>query len=1460
MSFELLHSQVQKLRELKRADLVTLAHESVPHTAADVRKWLVDRSVNHVVVQDDVKTIASIADAALLKAIAKTVNIAVIDALQAAVVADSKSFVANSSPVSAAPHKHVVLTQLDAIRKSGIEFSGKRGESVEVFLDRIESFASSYLQVDSKHADFPVLLRAALHGSADTRMQSVESNNLMSELRSVYRSRTLPEALGELRSLRMLSSVTGYASTFSSLIRECAYHGILHADKHAVALFVQGLQPDLAAELWKTVPATVDAAIARASELEAIFKPMQTAAVASPWQTVRTGKQRRSNQRSTSAPPDPSKICRNFQFGGCKTSSCPRTHFAVCTKFNDGHCDRGDSCSFPHIKLPGWQRRRGHKPHSRDNASGSVQLAQASAPVQLSRASGSVRMAHATALHAVSEHLFKTITVNGCSVRALIDTGASINLMSQSAVARLQLTSVPDRLVIDVVGGSVTAHASTTVRLNDTPVKFYVLNRITATTAALLCPATLAALGLSFPNVSALTADAEIPCPPAPSPGQTQDNKARKPPLPWLETVTKARDYARDNGVALDSVPQVQSFLQDVLDQLRTSTPGPSFLPPLKLELKDGAKPFRAKPRRFSPSDTAAIAKEVDDFLSTDRIRPSKSPWRFNCVVISKKGKARTAINYRPLSARLHFDAYPMPSTQSVLDVIANSKFLTEIDLRRAYHQMRMTPESIPITAFTALNALYEFTVVPYGISVAPPGFCRAVADLFKTLDFVITFVDNIFIASPDLEHHYWHVLMVLYIMFLYNLTPNPDETHFVQTRASVLGMTVDLNSKSVEPKPETLQDVQSAPNPTSVTMVRSFLGLAGVVRRFVPDFAHLCAPLNALLRKDVPWRWTQVEQDAFNAIKEAILAHTQLALYDANQPVDLFTDASELGTGGVLIQNDRPLAYTSKVFSPAQSNYSVHDKEALAIVLALEAFRWCISSHVRIHTDHRNLTYMEKSEKPIVQRWLNRMSAFDYSIQFVSGVDNPSDYLSRLQYDRAVVTVADTDQLLAPPFSWHEIRDAQVAAGPSFARRYTALPEHRNVRCATDVHGNLLPVIPDNIKLAFIQRVHDINHAGHRRTARNAQKIAFIPGAQKAAKTVRDNCQHCLTHAPNNKPFGDPPAAIFSARPLERLQIDHVGPRPTDDSDRKYLLVLVDHFSYFMYAEFVSSTATDDVINVLKRFFALFGKPSIVQSDNASVFRASRLEEFLSSMDIQIQHSAPFTPRVQGTVESANKLLKRLLLAHNDDLLAALHAHNFSSMAAYSATPAQVMFRVASPNFSTTPLLNHDDPIITQRRTEQVASKVFWDASADSKLPAVGDSVYFKAGESAKSFDGPVSVIAVQPHLVVVRDKRNRLRHVHPRFVKPLPQQHRQLEEAEDPQPAADDAKQAIDAAAAADEDDEEYVPERIIKHKRFNGTTKFLTKWIGFPDDDNNNTWQTVGELGSYAADLLDTYFGSS
>jgi hypothetical protein len=361
------------------------------------------------------------------------------------------------------------------------------------------------------------------------------------------------------------------------------------------------------------------------------------------------------------------------------------------------------------------------------------------------------------------------------------------------------------------------------------------------------------------------------------------------------------------------------------------------------------------------PKELAELKTQLQELLDKGFIRSSSSPWGCTALFVKKKdGCLRLCVDYRPLNAVTIKNKYPLPRIDVLFDQLAGAKVFSKIDLRSGYHQIKIRPCDIPKTAFSTRYGLYEYLVMSFGLTNAPAYFMYLMNSVFMTeLDkFVVVFIDDILVYSKNEEEHAEHLRTVLQRLRDHKLYAKFSKCKFWLDSVKFLGHTISNEGISVDPCK--VQEVMEWRPPKSVHQIRSFLGLAGYYRHFVPDFSRIAKLMTELLKKEVKFVWDEKCENAFQTLKQYLTSALVLAQPDNSKPYEVYCDASGIGLRCVLMQENRVIAYASRALRPHERNYPTHDLELAAVVHALKIWRhYLMGTRCNIYTDHKSLKYI---------------------------------------------------------------------------------------------------------------------------------------------------------------------------------------------------------------------------------------------------------------------------------------------------------------------------------------------------------------------------------------------------------------------------------------------------------------------------------------------------------------------
>ena len=321
---------------------------------------------------------------------------------------------------------------------------------------------------------------------------------------------------------------------------------------------------------------------------------------------------------------------------------------------------------------------------------------------------------------------------------------------------------------------------------------------------------------------------------------------------------------------------------------------------------------------------------------------------------------------------------------------------------------MPLAEDSKPYTSFATDQGLFRFTVLPFGLCNAPATFNRLMRIVLGRMEGVHHFLDDILICSDTWVQHLNILREVLVKLQQAGLTAKPSKCHLGMETLEYLGHV--LGRDCLGPMSSLVEKIQDAPRPRTKKELRSFLGLSGYYRKFIPHYATLATPLTDLTKKNTPNQlvWTQDQERAFQTLKDLMSKEPILLLPDVTQEFILCTDASSVGLGAVLLQEQqdymKPIAYVSRKLLPREKRYAVVEKECLAIVWGIKKFStYLYGVPFVLETDHKPLAYLHQSKhlNPRLMRWALMLQPYEIHIKVIKGSSNVgADYLSRAGHE----------------------------------------------------------------------------------------------------------------------------------------------------------------------------------------------------------------------------------------------------------------------------------------------------------------------------------------------------------------------------------------------------------------------------------------------------------------------------
>ena len=316
---------------------------------------------------------------------------------------------------------------------------------------------------------------------------------------------------------------------------------------------------------------------------------------------------------------------------------------------------------------------------------------------------------------------------------------------------------------------------------------------------------------------------------------------------------------------------------------------------------------------------------------------------------------------------------YTIPTIEEKLPLLKNAKVFTIVDVSEAFHTIELDDKSALLTTFMGPDGRYCFTRMPFGISSGPEEYQRRQHEFLHGLPGIINIADDICIfgCGDTIEDanvdHDRNLVRLLDKCSDYDLLLSAKKLQFKATSVTFMGHR--LTDKGLEPDPAKISAITEMPRPEDKAGVQRFLGMCQYLSKFSPHLSASVIPLRELTKQDAAFIWSDTHESAFHVAKGLISKATALRYYNPSLPVTLQVDASEDAIGGVLLQQDQPVCFTSHTLSNTEKQYAQIEKECRAIVTCMNKWHQYLygKQHITVHTDHQplELELVEMDLKP---------------------------------------------------------------------------------------------------------------------------------------------------------------------------------------------------------------------------------------------------------------------------------------------------------------------------------------------------------------------------------------------------------------------------------------------------------------------------------------------------------------
>ena len=883
------------------------------------------------------------------------------------------------------------------------------------------------------------------------------------------------------------------------------------------------------------------------------------------------------------------------------------------------------------------------------------------------------------------------LMIKGRKVRAKVDTGAQVNVISKTLTDKLGVPLANSSAKLTSYSGDIIPVAGK---------------------ATLICDYKNNAFSIDFIVTSAQSATTIL----------------------GLETSEKMNLFQRVNEIKRSEFQTINKLVTEYEDTFGSLG---CFESKHHIEIDPKVEPIVSPPRRVPLAQRKKLSAKLAEMESDGVIKKVEDPteWVNPMIIVNKPdGSIRICMDPKRLNSAIKREHFQLPTMEELTLEMNEAKYFTKLDASSGFWQIPLDDSSSYLCTFATPFGRYRFCRLPFGIKSAPEVFQKEILRHFGDLPGVVNFEDDLCVWSKTLEEHVERLKNVFERARKCGIKFNRKKCEFAKIFLPYLGHI--LTQDGIKVDENKVFAIKNMPIPQNKEELMRFLGMVTYLTKFIPTMSTITAPLRRLLEKDIEWLWMNQHTDAVNHLKDLISNAPILAYFDVNKEVTIMADASKYGLGAVILQENRPIAYASRSLTPTEMHYAVIEKEMLAVVFAMEKFhQYIYGKHVTVESDHKPLVSIQNKAfhncPARIQRFLLRLQKYDFEIKYVKGKDQVlADALSRAVAKESSVKTeipaeemeAIVTQILseipATNAKKEDIKQKQIAdeecqvllklckegwpetidqvsekAKPYWSFREEIVENNGLILKSTQI------IIPKEMRKEMLKKIHE-GHLGIELCRRRAKSSIYWPGMSKDIETEVQKCATCQKY--KNKQQKE----TLISHEIPQKPYTKVGADLFTLFSKDYLLV-VDYTSKDFEVCILNDTTSMTVVHHMKHIFSRHGIPDILFSDNGPQFTAKCFKTFTKEWNIVHQTSSPTYPQSNGlverTVQTVKNLIKKARDSQEDPYISILNFR--TTPKADGKSPAEILM-----GRKLTTLLPESDAIkIVQNKVQQTEKKNYY-------------------------------------------------------------------------------------------------------------------------------------------------------
>ena len=689
-----------------------------------------------------------------------------------------------------------------------------------------------------------------------------------------------------------------------------------------------------------------------------------------------------------------------------------------------------------------------------------------------------------------------------------------------------------------------------------------------------------------------------------------------------------------------------------------------------QIEIDDKVPPVVSPRFSVPPPMQEPLKTNLDWMVEIDVIKKQQeaTPWVSNVLCTPKpNGDIRICLNPKPLNQAVRRPHHFAPTMEDVLQKLHGCKYFSTLDQSSGYWNIEVHPDSVHLLTFNTPFGRYAYKRLPFGLVSSQDVFQRAVDETFGDIPDVYCIADDILVAARTRGEHDVAVNRVIQRCRDSGFRLNPKKARILLDQINFFGHT--LTKEGLKPDAKKIQGIRRLAIPRNKQELQSLLGMFNYLGKFVPNLAAKTQDLRALVKKNAEFVWEETHTKIFESLKDELKDNMTLQYFDPKKEIVIECDASQKGLGACLLQDGKPVNFSSRSLIDAESRYSNLEREMLAVAWAVNHYRqYVYGRRFKIVSDHSPLQQIIKKDiraaTTRLQRLLLRCQGFDFTIEYKKGVEmHISDCLSRCVPPPAPnqgPIFPETNQIgifevtAANESDIQKIRSAQKK-DPVFQELESLCqqgwPEHRNQvpelavaywdyrHDIAVIDGIIVKsqriVVPQKMRDCLLQKLHRV-HQGIDKSIQRARDKWFWPGMTEQIRRLILTCPSCLEHQPRQKQAAVIPVITTNAMQILGCDIFHHAGR--------WYSCIVDYHTGYPWVQQIKNQEADTVIQHFQSVCSQFGYPMEVVSDRGSQYTSTDFQELCLKFNIIQKPGTPHSQWKNGRCENAIGRLKMLL------------------------------------------------------------------------------------------------------------------------------------------------------------------------------------------------------------------------